>query len=155
MTHSLERNYCKGFDSIILFNWWKIQEGEYKYTRLDLNDGNDELDDEAYCIINDEYLEEFGLGDDFERVLELRTQIALLQCDFVINDDNYLRNKIRTLQNELKEIMERPIDFDRDAVLIQLEKWMGFKLDEKEIKARKFYKIVNEYKREAEAKKAS
>ena len=40
---------------------------------------------------------------------------------------------------------------DRDGLVIHLEKWLGFRINEKEITANKFYKIVREFEKEQEA----
>lgn len=147
--------YYNSIDDILLFNWWKIREGEYEYCRKDLEKGSEKEDQEAYIRINDSFLAEFGFTAEAERVMELRKRIAILQCDFVIEDNQYYRNEIRRLEKELEEILTRGQNgFDNDVVLIHLEKWMGFRLDEKKITARKFYKITNEYEKYIESMKA-
>jgi len=146
--------YYESIDDILLFNWWKVREGDFKYCRKDLSKGTAKQDEEAFIKINDSYLAEFGLDPEVERVIELRQRIAMLQCDFVIEDNQYYRNEIRRLERELTEILTRDQKgMSNDIILIHLEKWMGFRLDEMKITARKFYNIVKEYERFIEAQK--
>tara|TARA_R110002126_G_scaffold93089_5_gene220758 strand:+ start:6846 stop:7253 length:408 start_codon:yes stop_codon:yes gene_type:complete len=125
-------------------------DGDYSYTRIDLKNGNKKEDWNAWCIIHDSYLDEFGSSQQEKEIFEIRKRLALLECDFVINDDQYLRNQIRRLQNELLELMVNSIEggSSRDGLIVQLEKWMGFRLDENEISARKFYSVVREFEKE-------
>lgn len=141
--------YYKDIEDILLYNWWKVREGKLEYCRINHLEGDSKQDLEAYIQINDSYIKEFGIGLEMQRVIELRTQILSLQCDYVLNDDNYLRNEIRKLQKELDEILNKNQGgHDNDTILIYLEKWMGFRLDEKQITAKKFYKIVKQYEKE-------
>ena len=141
--------YYKSIEDILLYNWWKVREGKLEYCRINHLEGDSKQDLEAYIQINDSYIKEFGIGLEMQRVLELRTQILSLQCDYVLNDDNYLRNEIRKLQKELNDILNKNQGgHDNDTILIYLEKWMGFRLDEKQITAKKFYKIVKQYEKE-------
>ena len=144
----LTADYYHSIDDIPVFNWWKIREGEYEYARKDLKAGNQRKDIEAFIQINDSYLKEFGFTPDEQRIIELKREIALQQCEYVITEDNFLRNNIRRLELELDELLNRDIGagIDREEFLIHLEKWIGFRLDEKEITARKFYKIERQYK---------
>jgi hypothetical protein len=146
--------YYESIDDILLFNWWKVREGEIKYCRKDLSKGTRQQDEKAYEKINDSYLAEFGFDAEVTRIIEIRQRIAMLQCDFVIEDNQYYRNEIRRLEKELVEILTRDQNgLSNDVVLIHLEKWMGFRLDEKKITARKFYLIVKEYEKFIESQK--
>jgi hypothetical protein len=136
-----------------LSNWRRCQErGELIYTRKDIEAGDDAGDVKAWEQIYDSYLLEFGLGKEYERILELRTDIALLECDLVIEEDNFIRNKIKRLERELKEILDRPVEIDTDGVLIALENWRGFSIDEDNTTVRKFYKLMIAYKKATDKK---
>jgi hypothetical protein len=131
-----------------LKNWRKCNEdGEYIYTRCDIDKGTEEEDANAWRNIYDSFLLKFGIAKDYKRVLELKAEIALLQCDYVENDDTYALNMIRRLERELEELIDRPADIDTDGIIIHLEKWRGFAIDEDKITVRKFYKLLHEYKR--------
>jgi hypothetical protein len=145
--------YYEGIDDMKLNRWWKCTSGEIKYTRIDLNEGSKKEDWKAWCKIHDEYLEEFGKSDQEKEIQELRKRLADLECDFVIEDNSFLRNEIRRLEKELLDLMTKGIKggMNRDGLMVQLEKWMGFRLDENDVTVRKFYSIVREFEKEMDA----
>ena len=147
-------NYYDSIDIMPLFNWRRCQEhDEVIFCRIDMT-----LEDKrkyttnkdvvAWEKIYDTFIAEFGLGVDFERIDELREQIAKLQCNFVIQNVQYIRNEIAMLKAELEELLSRPVDGDMDTCIIHLSKWMGYKIDEKETTVRQFYKMLREYEKE-------
>jgi hypothetical protein len=145
-----ENNYFDSIKNIILFNWWQVQTGKIEYTRKNIIIGTEREDEEAYEKINDSYLEEFGMDKTQLEIIELQRRIAILQCDFVIEEKRYIINEIKRLQNEILELLTKKEGTDRDGLVIHLEKWLGFRLNEKEITANKFYKIVREFEKEQE-----
>jgi len=148
----LEKNYFNDIRDIILWNWWKIQEGELNYTRLDINIGTKKEDILAYERINDSYIKEFGIDKIQIEILDIQKRIAILQCDLVIDEDRFVLNEIKRLRKEIVELLTNENGGDRDGLIIHLEKWRGFGIDEKKITANKFYKLVREFEKEQEAK---
>jgi len=109
----------------------------------------------AWQSIYDEYLKDFGLNDKMERVLELERQIGLLLCDLWIEDNKFLRNKIRILQKKLdreksltEDDGESGSTYERQTVMI--EKWLQSSIDTKEISARKYFTYIALIGEEAE-----
>lgn len=139
--------------SVIRFFFFKKQTVDaFKYT--------EEADQEAWDRVYDSYIVAFGHGEDWNRIYELREEIALLQCDFVINGNNFLRNKIQALVDELHEFLNREVEGDMDDCLVTLGKWMGKggPLNDREITVRGFYKMMhqfNKYVEESNSNKAS
>ena len=131
-----ERNYYENFNELILFNWRRCHEdGEHQYARVNVEEVderkcNPEKDEEAWDNIYQTYIDEFGWGSFFERVMELKEEIALLQCDMIIEDNRFLLNKIKALQSELDGILKERGGGDMDTTLIHLSKWMGYRIDD-------------------------
>jgi len=145
-----EKSYYDSIKDIILENWWQVQTGKIEYTRRNINIGTEREDEDAYERINDSYLEEFGMDKTQLEIIELQRRIAILQCDFVIEEKRYIINEIKRLQKEILELLTNTNGQDRDGLVIHLEKWLGFRINEKEITAHKFYKIVREFEKEQE-----
>lgn len=150
-------SYFDSIDDFVLARWWKCTDGDLRYTRVNINEGSEANDWEAWCKIHDSYLNEFGISGEAKVVFELRKRIALLQCDLVIENNDFLRNEVRRLTAELLDILNRTsidgAELTRDGLVIHLEKWIGFRLNEDEMTTRKFYSIVREYEREVIAMK--
>ena len=136
-----------------VYNWRMCNEGNPEYTRLDINKGTMQEDSAAWDSVYDSYITKFGLGKEYLRVLEIRKDVALLQCDLVITDDKFLNNKIKRLNRELDEILSKPVEGDVTSCVIHLSKWCGYRVNEKEVTVLEFYTMLQEYKKEIEAQK--
>jgi len=147
-----EKNYYNSIKDIILFNWWEVQAGNLEFTRKNIKTGSKEEDIKAQERINDSYINEFGIDKKQSEILEIQRKIANLQCDFVIGGDRFLLNELNRLKLEIESLLKNENGGDLDGLIIHLEKWLGFRINEKEITANKFYKIVREFEREQEAR---
>lgn len=145
--------YLNKLESITLDRWFKCLDGDYTHTRVDLKAGTEEEDFDAWCVIHDQYLDEFRDTEQTDEITEIRMRIAKLECDYVIDDDNYLRNEIRRLKNELFDIIKRASEggLSREGLIIQLEKWIGFRLIYEDTSARKFYNVMKQFENELKA----
>ena len=158
----LNSNYYDSIDEMLLFNWRRCQEkGEYVFMRrnMDEEDGrkvSEEKDLIAWEKVYGEYIDEFGWGKFFERVWELKEQIALAKCDYIIENRRYLLNEVNSLQAELDELLNREVDGDMDTCIIHLSRWMTYRINDRETTVREFFKMLNEFEKELEQmKKAS
>lgn len=143
------QNYFTNIDEVTVYRWRKCQEGDLTFTRKS-ETGTEAKDILAWELIMDSYYKKFGLGKDFERVLELQKQIALLQCDLVIEEDNFILNKIRKLQLDLKDILEQKSDGDLSTALIHITKWLGSPVRERETTVLELYLMLGEMKKESQ-----
>jgi hypothetical protein len=102
----------------------------------------DKLNDLFDSIYN-EFLDKFGLSEDYLSELEERKQIALLQADLIITGHKHLKTLIEvSKQSEtlIKKKLERPNDLGR--TLAQLGKYYGYHLNEK-ISVYQYYSHIN------------
>ena len=133
-----------------MHTWRKIQEnGLIEYARKDINEGDDEQDKEFWVKIKDSFLAEFGLSKEYERILELKLDIADMECDLVISDNAFLQNKIRHLNAELEELRDRGVEGDMDDCIHYIEMWRKIEINEMTMKVRKFFKLLKTYKDES------
>lgn len=142
--------YYDSIDTITLFAWRRVTAGDLTYLRVDREKGSDEEDIAAFELLMDEYYEDFGLGEDYKRVLELMVEIAKVQCKYCIDENEFLLNRVTILKTELNDILERPVEGTLDDCLVYLSKWLSFRLDQKAISVREFYKYLEAYKKEAQ-----
>jgi hypothetical protein len=149
--------YFNNIEDLPLKNWRKITEnGELKYTRTNILNGTLKQDIEHDEKIQDSYIAEFGFTPDFLRIQEIKKDIALAECDLVINDDNFIKNRIKQLNRELEELQNRGTGADMDECIHYIETWRKIEVNEETMKTKKFFKLVKTYQKEiAERKKAS
>jgi hypothetical protein len=82
------------------------------YIRKDRTKGSENEDIEAWDVVLDSYYKEFGLSEDYNILLELKMDLALLQNDFAITGTTFLLNKIRHLSEQVQELIDRPVEGD-------------------------------------------
>lgn len=146
--------YYEDIEDFPLYNWRNIQEKSLiEYARRDINEGNKKDDKKYWVKIQDSFLKEFGLTKDYQRIIELQIEIAELECDLVIDDDNFLKNRIKQLNRELEELRNQGTGSDMDETIHYIETWRKIEVNEKTTTVRKFFKLLNTYKREAEERK--
>jgi hypothetical protein len=148
--------YYTDIEDFPLYNWRQIQEKSLiKFVRKDINEGSLKKDRSNWEKIQDSFLAEFGLSKDYERILELQGDIAMLELDLVIEDNPFLQNKIRQLNRELDDIRDRGVESDMDDCIHYIEVWRKIEVDEYKMSVKKFFKRLNLYKKENAKNKES
>lgn len=146
--------YYEDIEDFPLYNWRKIQEKSLiVFARRDVKHGTAKEDKENWVKIQDSFLAEFGLTKDYQRIIELQIEIAELECDLVIDDDNFLKNRIKQLNREIEELRAQGVGSDMDDTIHYIETWRKIEVDEKKTSVRKFFKLLRTYKRESDERK--
>lgn len=171
-------SYHKDINTINLHAWRKCaEESNFRYCRLDPFPKaigkqlrwwvrlifykkpptppklSKQTDEEAWKVVYDSNIKAFGLGEDYEWILDLKRRIAEVSNDIAITGEVFLLNKRRHLQEELDEILNRPIEADTDTAINYLSKWQGVRVDPKKITYRAFKMMLRDYQNEARAQK--
>ena len=94
---TLER-YYESIDEMFLNAWVKCNNDEIKYTRRTLTDGTEEEDIKQWEVLQNQYLERFGLPEDYQKFLMLSVSKAKAQLDYVITGKRFELNKITALE---------------------------------------------------------
>ena len=145
--------YYTDIEDLPLRNWRKIVEkGDATFSRVDNEQGTKQEDFKHAIILQDSFLSEFGFTNTQLRIFELQEDIARLQCDLVINDDNYLKNEIKRLTRELEDLQSRT-GSDFDEVIHYIEVWRKIEVNERTMSTKKFFKLLDTYKKEVEKNK--
>lgn len=142
---TLKKDYFLDIEDFPLWNWRKCHNEELIYARRNIEIGNEKDDFDAFMMIKQSNLDEFGINKDFNHLLNLMEELALLQCDLVITQERFLKNEIKRLETEIELILNREVENDTDTALIHLSKWMGVMLNDKTITVKMFHKMLNEY----------
>jgi hypothetical protein len=111
--------YYSDTEMLPLFNWRMINEkNDLTYLRLDKSKGDKKNDSKAWNVVLDTYYAEFGLSEDYEVLLELKQDLAVVNCDFAISGNAFL------------------------------QKWQGYRINQKEISTNEFMYLMRDFKRE-------
>lgn len=93
----------------------------------------------AWELIYDEYIDTFGISDDFREYLDTKRKIAIHQADLIITGDRSLETFIEIEQVKLESLFNRKTKQNINEVKVYVEKYMGFRLDEKTVSVKEYY----------------
>lgn len=138
-----EKHY-KSLDEIPLYNWNKCINGEIRFVRYDMQEHKD--NELRFKIIYDQYLKIRGLNKEYKEYLNILKKKALLQCDYLITKDRFKLTQIEIEDTKLESLSKKSIDgISIEQTLIYLSKWLGYRLDWKQVTASEYYLILEEY----------
>jgi len=121
-----------------IYNWVKILEtGDLKW--LYINKGRvSEKSNDHWLTLQQEYIDEFGLDENYKQQLRLMEKLKNLNLDFVLTRDRSLLNSIKMAEIDLDA------DSDKQAIsfyqiLDHVEKYKGYAIDPKKTSVMKWY----------------
>ena len=139
-------NYYKSIDELPLKNWIKCSDGVLIYTRKNIEHGTPEQDENAWMEIFDAYIDEFGLGKMYKKMLDAMKKRAMLELDYVISGDRF---KLTLIEMEIARIQQIISNAGNgmsiEQTLIHLSKWMNTFINAKNITTREYFTLLNEY----------
>lgn len=145
------KDYYLDTEFLPLFNWRMINEkNDFTYLRKNNEVGTKTNDLKAWNIVLDTYYKEFGISDDYQVLLELKGDLAMVCNDFAISGDMFLQNKIRHLNEQIDELINKPVDGDLNSAINTVSKWQGYRINQKEVMTNEFMYLLRDLKREVQ-----
>ena len=141
----MPEKYWRSIEEMPLFNWIKCSEGETEYIRK--NGGKNEKEDyEQWLNVYDEYLRKYGLSDVYKRLLKVMKKKALIELEYVETKERFKLTEIEIQETKLKEMLANTgSGMTIEESLIHLSKWIGYRLNTKEICVVEYFNILKEY----------
>lgn len=138
-----------------MWNWQKVQKtGNFKYlSRLPfgLSDYTNKSKD-IWVKCFDSFIQLVGLGEDYNRLLELKKQYLLAKCDWLNTEDTRAKMKAKFLAIDIQDtnssINDKTKGNENDTT-ITIEKELGIKLNLKKISVKEYYDYVNFFTKQA------
>ena len=93
--------------------------------------------------IYNEYIDKFGLSEEFLEDLNNQIEVANYKAEFIISGDRYYKTMIRVAEDRIKMTKEdnsKPMDLE--VILAKVSKYYGFKLSSKEISIVEYYSYL-------------
>jgi hypothetical protein len=118
------------------------------YTRIDIGTELTETDQDriAWDSLYDQYIKRYGLGKLYKRLLSVMKDKALIECDFVITRDRFKLTELEIKEAELKQMIEtNNTGMTIEQAIIYLSKWIGYRLNPREITVTEYFNILSEY----------
>lgn len=147
MKFSESDKYYIGIDELPAKNWFKCQDGDLKYCRKDITQGDEKADEVVWEMLNYDYLDRFGLSRNHKRYLQLRKRLLVLKLDLIITEDRFLENEIEEIEDELKTIFQSDSKNTKNSfekMLIQMSDYVKYAID-KNISTLEFFIRLEEY----------
>ena len=144
----MKKDYFNSIDELPIWNWWRIAEsGNLIY----LHKGNYDKEDytyEAYLLWNklqNEYLDEFGITDEFRQILELKKKWISKKTEFLLTGERFKLTEIDMIEAEMSETSSIKTANKKEDSIIILERKLGFPLDDKILSVKKYYNYINHF----------
>ena len=144
----MKKDYFNSIDELPIWNWWRIAEsGNLIY----LHKGNYDKEDytyEAYLLWNklqNEYLDEFGITDEFRQILELKKKWISKKTEFLLTGERFKLTEIDMIEAEISETSSVKTANKKEDSIIILERKLGFPLDDKILSVKKYYNYINHF----------
>lgn len=139
------KKYYLDLENLPLKNWIKITNGDYSYTRKNLNKGNKRKDLKAYELINDNYIERFGLSKSYLKLLNILRKKALLELDFVISGNRAKLTQIEIEEANLKNSFQnKGKNISIETTLIYVSKFLNTWVNIETITVLEYFSLVEE-----------
>jgi hypothetical protein len=98
-------------------------------------------------VIQNEYIEVFGLGDFLTDVVNLEMKIARLKLKKIIKDDASINNFIKANEKLLTELKNKSVAGDLYETKQAIEKHFGFRISLIDCTVREFYGYLKDLKK--------
>jgi hypothetical protein len=131
-----------------LYNWLKCTDGNMKYIRLNIKKGNALSDQFYWESMYDKYIEHYGLGKLYSRMLEQMRRVAMLELEYVITNDRFQLTKLEMENQRLQSMMNSGgTGVSLEQGLVYLSKWLGYAIVTKNISVKSYFDMLKEYER--------
>jgi hypothetical protein len=132
-------NTWQDIENMPIYNWIKILEtGDLKYLFKNEKGRVTKALGRLWLDLQQQYINEFGLDQNFKQQIRLKRELLELNADFIITRDNFLLNLIRIKETDIRELNGKKA-FQFYEVLDHVEKYKGFQIDPKQTSVKKWY----------------
>lgn len=105
--------------------------------------------------ITDEFIEAFGVTDEYRKIMMLRMQIRIAEIEHAITDDGIYLTEKSIYEHQLQELTGKRDKSDHDTGVILASKYMGYHIDKCKITVKEFYTILRLMEKQAAKSKES
>lgn len=138
--------YYQSIDEMPIYNWFKINEtNDLKWISKDLQidaKKNIIILLSAWNKIFDEFIDTFGIPEKLKEIMEVKRDIFILQAQLALTKDRTIQIFIDIETEKLIKLMSKDKEQSTMQVKVYVEKFLGFKLNERETTVKEFYEYI-------------
>ena len=146
----------QSIEDLPIYCWFKINETNnlewLLKKKVKVTDYHKQVMVATWDKIIDEFVDTFGIPDKMKEILELKRDIFVLECEMFLSKDPLIKNFIKIKQFELRKLMETEKKKSTVSAKVYVEKFLGFRLNEKECTVKEFYEYIEAMKQQSKAK---
>jgi len=97
----------------------------------------------AWDNMYDQFMERFGLSDEYMSLLRQKMTIARYQAQYMITGQKHFKTLV-TIEKEnqrMNQVEDRPIELDK--TLAKMSKYYGFKLSSRDLTVSEYYSYID------------
>ena len=137
--------FYNSIEDMPIYNWFKVNStGDLRFCLTKHKSKYDNLKaKQSFDALYNEYIETFGIGETYTKVLELKARILDLKIERELTEDAFIENFINMAEIDLAALNSLTNKTNTNEVKVHLEKYLGFRLNEKEVSVKEYYTYLN------------
>jgi len=141
--------FCyKSIDDISIYNWWEVLDGNSEYVRklklLSVVTYNERIKEN----LQQNYFDVFGVSEEFNKLFDNEVEILELEIERGITGNKFLGTQINILKTRVINATKEKRNNNLYEVKSYIDKYLGTRLDVKEISVMEFYSYLELMKKE-------
>jgi hypothetical protein len=140
----LRVKYYDNIAEMPIHNYFKLNEtNEIKWLveKKGIYGNTKEAIEKAITEIQQQIIDEFGIGESYAEILQLKQEIAMYKCDNAIEGTNFYNTFVNIKETELKALEEQK-GTTKEEMQLHLTKFIGVKLNYKETSVKEYYTYI-------------
>jgi hypothetical protein len=98
--------------------------------------------------LQNQYLDEFGITEEFEQILKLKKKWIIKKADYLLTGERFKLTELDIIEAEINETMNSKITVDKDDTVIMLETKLNRELNPHKISVKKYYNYINYFSKQ-------
>ncbi|MDB5280888.1 MAG: hypothetical protein JWR61_5843 [Ferruginibacter sp.] len=143
----------QGINDMPIDNWFSIHEtSDLKHVIHVPGKVKDSDLAAQWSVIYNQFIDTFGLNEDYRALLELKREIEVLKIDLTITEDRTNKVFIAMKERELADVLQGKVKSDANEVRARVEKYMGFRLNGATTSVKDYYSYMKILEKDYQAK---
>lgn len=141
----MSKKYFSELNEIPLYNFEKCLEGDYRFICLNISEKWNVKEAQAFEVVYEKYVQKYQKKE-LESKFRIYKAVIELHGMYAETQDDYFLTQIEIKKSQLPKVEEKQAN-DTTQSLVVLSKYMGYRLNPKEITVDEFYSIIKQYER--------